>query len=199
MHVRGRLDEQGGATDVFDVSMDTATIPNDWSVGLAWSQDSSVLLRPNETVQALFTLTTPTDAAPDTVVEFDLSLTSQNDTSRSDVKTIPVSASMVSIADVALNTAGDGDIRYVDAGGQVVLKYTIWNNATRQDIFSMRVDVEQLGGWTVHQPTRPDAVLNPGATTTFEITIDVPVDARADEAGPTVTPVLESKRIIMEI
>ena len=68
---------------------------------------------------------------------------------------------MVSIADVALNTAGDGDIRYVDAGDQVVLKYTIWNNATRQDIFSMRVDVEQPGGWTVHQPTRPDAVLNP--------------------------------------
>ena len=53
------LTNQGGATDVFDVSMDTATIPNDWSVGLAWSQDSSVLLRPNETVQALFTLMTP--------------------------------------------------------------------------------------------------------------------------------------------
>ena len=76
------LTNEGGATDVFDVSLDTATIPNDWSVGLAWSQDSSVLLRPNETVQALFTLTTPSDAAPDTVVEFDLSLTSQNDTSR---------------------------------------------------------------------------------------------------------------------
>ena len=193
------LTNEGGATDVFDVTLDTTTIPNDWSVGLAWSQDSSVLLRPNETVQALFTLTTPTDAAPDTVVEFDLSLTSQNDTSRSDVKSIPVSASMVSIADVALNMASEEDIHYVNAGDQVVLKYTIWNNATRQDIFSMRVNVEQLGDWTVHQPTRPDAVLNPGATTTFEITIDVPVDARADEAGPMITPVLESKRSFMEI
>ena len=193
------LTNEGGATDVFDVTLDTATIPNDWSVGLAWSQDSSVLLRPNETVQALFTLMTPSDAAPDTVVEFDLSLTSQNDTSRSDVKTIPVSASMVSIADVALDMDDEGDIRYVDAGSQVVLKYTIWNNATRQDIFSMRVDVEQLGEWIVHQPTRPDAVLNPGATTTFEITIDVPADAQADDAGPMITPVLESKRSFMEI
>lgn len=193
------LTNQGGATDVFDMTLDTATIPVDWTIDLAWNQASSVLLRPNETIQALFSLTTPSDAAPDTVVEFDLRLTSQNDTSRNDVKTIPVSASMVSIADVALQPTAEGPIRYVDAGEQVVLKYTIWNNATRQDIFSMRVDVEGADAWTVHQPTRPDAVLNPGASTTFEVIIDVPEDAGAEEYGPMLTPVIESKRSLMEI
>ena len=193
------LTNQGGATDVFDMTLDTATIPVDWTIDLAWNQASSVLLRPNETIQALFSLTTPSDAAPDTVVEFDLRLTSQNDTSRNDVKTIPVSASMVSIADVALQPTAEGPIRYVDAGEQVVLKYTIWNNATRQDIFSMRVDVEGADAWIVHQPTRPDAVLNPGASTTFEVIIDVPEDAAAEEYGPMLTPVIESKRSLMEI
>ena len=74
------LTNQGGATDVFDLMIDTSTVPDDWSVDLAWSQTNSVLIRPGESVQAMFMMTTPTDAAPDTVVEFDLSLTAQNDT-----------------------------------------------------------------------------------------------------------------------
>ena len=142
-------------------------------------------------------MTTPTDAAPDTVVEFDLSLMAQNDTTRVDVKTIPISASMVSVASVALNLPVSGDEHIVAAGEHITLKYTIWNNATRQDIFAMRVDVEDQPGWIVHQPTRPDAVLNPGATTTFEVVVEVPVDARADEQGPTITPVIESKRSLL--
>ena len=193
------LTNQGGATDVFDISMDASTIPNDWTVGLAWTQSTSVLIRPNETLQALFTMTVPADEAPDSVVEFDLSLQSQNDTSRIDIKPIAVSASMISIADVSLTSLDGEDKHYVEAGSQVVLKYTIWNNASRQDIFGMRVDVENSGAWTVHQPTRPDAVLNSGTTTTFEVVVDVPENAQADDRGPTITPVLQSKRSLMEI
>ena len=193
------LSNQGGATDVFDLNMDMANIPSDWSIGLAWTQSSSVLIRPNDTVQALFTMTVPANAAPDTVVEFDLTLQAQNDTSRTDVETIAVSASMVSDADVELSNIDSTGKQYVDAGSQFTLKYTIWNNASRQDIFEMRVDVENLGTWTVHQPTRPDAVLNPGASTTFEVVIDVPENAQANDRGPSITPVIESKRSLMEI
>ena len=193
------LSNEGGATDVFDLSTDMSSIPSDWSVGLAWTQTSSVLIRPNETVQALFTMTVPANAAPDTVVEFDLTLQAQNDSSRSDVKTITISASMVSEASVALTNTLSTEKQYVEAGSQIVLKYTIWNNATRQDIFGMRADVTDEGTWTVHQPTRPDAVLNPGKSTTFEVVIDVPHNAQANDRGPTITPVIESKRSLMEI
>ena len=193
------LTNEGGATDVFDLSMDMSTIPNDWTVSLAWTQSSSVLIRPNETIQALFTMTVPADEAPDSVVEFDLTLQSQNDTSRVDVKPIAVSASMISIADVSLTSHEAGGKHYVEAGGQVVLKYTIWNNASRQDIFGMRVDVENAGAWNVQQPTRPDAVLNSGTSTTFEVVVDVPENAQANDRGPTITPVIESKRSLMEI
>jgi len=144
-------------------------------------------------------MTVPADAAPDTVVEFDMTLQAQNDSSRLDIKTIPISASMVSEASVALTNTDSTLKQYVEAGSQVVLKYTIWNNATRQDIFAMRVDVANAGTWTVHQPTRPDAVLNPGKSTTFEVVIDVPENAQADDRGPTITPIIESKRSLMEI
>ena len=36
------LSNEGGATDVFDLSTDMSSIPNEWSVGLAWTQTSSL-------------------------------------------------------------------------------------------------------------------------------------------------------------
>ena len=83
------------------------------------------------------------------------SVSRRKTTRRVDVKTIPISASMVSVASVALNLPVSGDEHIVAAGEHITLKYTIWNNATRQDIFAMRVDVEDQAGWIVHQPTRP--------------------------------------------
>ena len=193
------LTNEGGASDVFDVLTDMSKVPNDWNINLAWTQSSSVLIRPGEVVQAMFTMSVPADAAPDTVVEFDLSLQAQNDTSRVAVETVGVSASMLSVAAVALSEIQVGQRVLVEAGTQFSLKYTIWNNASRQDIFSMRVDVENPGMWSVHQPTRPDAVLNAGSSTTFVVNIDVPFNAQADDRGPTITPVIESKRSLMQI
>ena len=193
------LTNLGGATDVFDLDLDTSTVPGDWEIRLGWSQESSVLIRPGETVSAEFTMTVPEGVAPDTVVDFDLTLRAQNDSSREDTKRIQVSASMISIASVELVEAHNQARTYVNAGDSLVLRYQIWNNASRQDIFSMRVEVEETFGWIVHQPTRPDAVLNPGTSTTFEIVVDVPQTAQANDRGPTITPVIESKRSLMEI
>ena len=193
------LTNEGEATDVFDLMTDMSRVPSDWSINLAWTQSSSVLIRPGEVVQAMFTMSVPANAAPDTVVEFDLSLQAQNDSSRVAVETVGVSASMLSVASVALSEFETGQRILVEAGTRISLKYTIWNNASRQDIFSMRVDVENSGMWTVHQPTRPDAVLNAGTSTTFVVHVDVPANAQADDRGPTITPVIESKRSLMQI
>lgn len=193
------LSNVGAATDVFDLSTDMTSIPADWSINLAWTQASSLLIRPNETVQVMFTMSVPADESPDTIVEFDMALQAQNDSSRIDQKTIAVSASMLSNASVSMNNLPESGKIYAEAGAEIVLKYTIWNNASRQDIFSMRVDVEDEGTWTVHQPTRPDAVLNPGTSTTFEVRVDLPPTAQADDRGPTITPVIDSKRSLMTI
>lgn len=190
---------EGDATDVFDITLDTGTLPNGWSVGLAWSQSSSVLLRPHDVLNVLMTMTVPVDAAPDTIVDFEFTLAAQNDSSRSTSVDIPISASMISDASVMLITDVGSDWYFVDAGDSIVLEYMIWNNATRQDIFSMSVTVEDEGQWVVHQPTRPDAVLNSGMSTTFKVIIDVPANAIADDRGPTLTPVIESQRSFMTV
>ncbi len=193
------LTNEGDATDVFDLTLDTSAIPNDWQVGLAWTQPSSVLIRPDESTNALFTLSVPEGVAPDTVVTFELRLQAQNDSSRYDTKDIDVSASMISNASVDLVENMKAPRMEVNAGDRVTLEYEIWNNATRQDIFSMRVNVENAGNWIVHQPTRPNAVLNAGATTKFEIEIEVPQTAQANDRGPTITPIIESERSQMVI
>ena len=193
------LTNQGGATDVFDMVVDTTNVPAGWNIALAWTQPSSVLIRPGETVSALFTLAPPAGVAPDTVVDFELTLRAQNDTSRVDVKDIEVSASMISEAAVDMLESLKSPRLMVDAGEHITLEYEIWNNATRQDIFSMRVNVEEAGNWVVHQPTRPNAVLNSGTSTTFKITVEVPATAQANDRGPVITPIIESERSRMVI
>lgn len=193
------MTNDGGATDVFDMTIDTSSIPSDWSVGLSWTQSSSVLIRPGQTVKALFTMTVPENVGPDTVVSLNMRLQAQNDSSRFDEKQIDVSASMLSVASVDMVDHMKTDRMMVDAGDEITLVYQIWNNATRQDIFEMHVVVEGSETWTVVQPNRPNAVLNAGGSTTFEITVQVPQTAQADDRGPTITPVIESQRSFMVI
>ncbi len=193
------MTNEGDATDVFDIVIDTTQVPSEWTVAMAWSQSSSVQIRPDETVSALFTLSVPQGVAPDTVASFEMRLQAQNDTSRVDVKTIDVSASMISVAAVDITESTKANRMFVDAGETVRIQYQIWNNATRQDIFSMRVDVEEEGMWVVEQPTRPNAVLNAGGTTTFEVVVRAPSTAQANDRGPVLTPVIESQRSNMVI
>ena len=193
------MTNEGDATDVFDLVVDTSTVPASWTVALAWTQPSSVQIRPDETVPALFTMTVPQGVAPDTVVTFEMRLQAQNDTTRIDIQSIDVSASMISVAAVDMVESEKAPRLFIDAGEELRLHYQIWNNATRQDIFSMRVEVEEAGTWIVEQPTRPNAVLNAGGTTTFEVVVRAPSTAQANDRGPRLTPVIESQRSNMVI
>ncbi|MGA0240842.1 MAG: hypothetical protein ACO3L7_05830, partial [Poseidonia sp.] len=186
-------------TDVFDIVIDTTNIPSTWTVALAWTQPSSVQIRPGEIVTTLFTMAIPQGVAPDTVSSFDMRVQAQNDSTRFDLESIEVSASMTSVAAVDMVESLKTNRMMVDAGDEITIQYRIWNNATRQDIFSMRVEVEEAGMWVVEQPTRPNAVLNAGTTTTFDVLVRVPSTAQADDRGPKITPVIESQRSNMVI
>lgn len=193
------LNNVGQATDVFDLSIDKSLLSQGWDVAFAWSQDTSILIRPDQPLTALMTLTVPAGTAPDTLSSVDISMVAQNDSSRIAIETISVSASMTSIASVDLIESQKIDRFEVDAGETVTLTYTIWNNATRQDIFDMQVIVENEGLWIVHQPTRQNAVLNSGSSTTFTVVIEVPENAQANDRGPTIKPMIESQRSFMQI
>ena len=58
------------------------------------------------------------------------------------------------------------------------------------------MSVQSSGGmlWVVEQPTRPNAVINSGASTTFTIEVTAPANAQAGDNGPSIIPIITSTR-----
>ena len=189
----------GDATDVFDLVIDQASLPSGWGVQFSWAQSTSILVRADQPVLVSLSMTVPLDATPDTVVPFSIQATSQNNTEKSHSLNINIAASMISEAYVGMTTSQASQNWFIDAGESKTVSFTIWNNATRQDIFSMTVEYEPKGMWIVEQPTRPDAVINPGGTTTFTAIITAPENAQAGEQAPALTPKITSERSGMSI
>lgn len=193
------INNLGDATDVFDLTLETSSLPEGWAVQYDWSQRESVLVRPLQPESVAFVMSVPETAAPDTVAQFGLTMTAQNDSTRTAMAMIDISASMISNASVELTIEGSSSLLTVEPGEAISLTYTITNHATRQDIFAMRVEVADLGQWSVEQPNRPPAVLNAGSSTSFIVTVTPPATAQAGDRGPTITPVIESERSQMVI
>ena len=189
----------GDATDVFDLTIDESGLPTGWNVQLAWTQSSSILVRPDAPVMVAITMSVAPSAIPDTIGSFTLHAQSQNNSAKSHHLPISVSASMISEAYVGMTIMQANQEWLVNAGETIIVDFTIWNNATRQDIFTMEVAHGSLGMWTVEQPTRPDAVINPGASTTFSVKITAPTTGQAGDKAPEVTPSITSKRSGMTI
>lgn len=189
----------GDATDVFDLSIDQQSLPQGWSVQFSWTQDTSVLVRPDQPVQVGMSMTVPVGATPDTVVAFKLHATSQNNSMKHHSIEIDVSASMISEAYVGMSSVQANQDWSINAGETVEVSFTIWNNASRQDIFSMGVEYQPAGMWHIEQPNRPDAVINPGGSTTFTAKITAPENAQAGDIAPPITPSITSQRSGMTI
>lgn len=189
----------GDATDVFDLTIDQQSLPQGWNVQFSWTQDTSVLVRPDQPVLVAMTMTVPVDATPDTVVAFKLHATSQNNSIKHHTVQIDVSASMISEAYVGMSSIQANQDWSINAGETVDVSFTIWNNATRQDIFTMGVEYQPAGMWQIEQPNRPDAVINPGGSTTFTAKITAPENAQAGDLAPPITPSITSQRSGMTI
>lgn len=183
----------GQATDVFDVSTESKSLGNGWSVSLSFDQMSSIRLTPNQPMNVRFLMSVPSDAAPDTTGDFWLTLTSQNDTSRTITESITIQASMVSNA--VIEFVGDPEsIMLISAGETIHVPYTITNQAARQDIFDLSVDVIPKIGWKVEPEIRPPIAINPGMTASFYIAITAPSNGQANDAAPAFEPIVTSTR-----
>ena len=188
----------GDATDVFDLSIDTSALPANWMVNLAWTQESSVLVRTDTPVMVDFMLTIPTNAIPDSMFSFSLTALSQNNSIRSHTQNIDVSASMISNATIGISEYQMQQDTAVDAGESISIEFTIWNNASRQDIFSIAILHEPAGQWVIGQPALNNAVINSQSSTSFSIEITAPMTGQAGDTAPTITPSITSTRSGME-
>ena len=183
----------GQATDVFDMITESKNLASGWSVSLSFDQTSSIRLVPDQPMNIRFLMTVPSDAAPDTTGDFWLTLTAQNDTSRTITEAITIQASMVSNAEI--NFVGEPDsIRFISAGETIHVPYTITNQATRQDIFELSVDVNPKIGWEIEPEIRPPIAINPGMTASFYIAVTAPNNGQADDAAPVFKPIVTSTR-----
>jgi len=188
----------GDATDVFDLEIDTSALPQNWDVNFAWTQDSSVLVRQDTPAYVDFSLTMPTDAIPDSRYSFVLTATSQNSSLRSHSLSIEVTASMISNATIVVSEYQKQKDLTINAGETVSIDYTIWNNASRQDIFTVSLLYDLPGQWVIELPALNNAVINSQSSTSFKIYVTAPDTGQAGDYAPTITPVLKSVRSGME-
>ena len=188
----------GDATDVFDLSIDTSALPANWDINLAWTQSSSVLVRTDTPVMIDFSLTIPLDAIPDSMFSFALTAISQNNSIRTHTQNIDVAASMISNATVGISEYQTQQELIIDAGNTISVEFTIWNNASRQDIFSIDILHSPAGQWIIEQPTLNIAVINSWSSTSFKVDITAPMTGQAGDNAPTITPVIASTRSGME-
>ncbi len=183
----------GQATDVFDLTTESKNLATGWSVSLSFDQLSSVRLVPNQPVSVRFLMTVPSDAGPDTTGDFWLTLTAQNDTSRTVTESITIQASMISQAEIEF----DGDeeaYRFISAGQTIHVPYTITNQASRQDIFELSVESNPKIGWVIEPEIRPAIAINPGMSASFYIAVTAPNNGQADDAAPGFKPIVTSTR-----
>ena len=187
----------GDATDVFELSIDRTSLPDDWNVQFAWSQDSNIYVRTDTPATVDFTLSVPANAMPDTRFSFILTAESQNNSIRSDSASIDVAASMISDASIGMTVEQLNRDWMIDAGGTKSIQFTIWNNASRQDIFSIEMNFNPDTNWNVGQPTVQNAVINAQSSTTIAIEITAPLSGQAGDEAPTITPKIQSTRSSM--
>ena len=188
------VQNRGDATDVFVLDLDTSNLGQGWNVNFGWTQSENVLVRPDTPVNVDFILTVPETAIPDSMYEFSLTATSQNTSTRSHTQDIDVSASMISDASVGMTQEQKNQIWEMDAGDSISIEFTIWNNASRQDIFSISIDHSNVGIWVIESPPTQAAVVNSQSSATFRIEVTSPTTAQAGDMAPSITPTITSQR-----
>ena len=191
------VENVGQATDVFDLQTAPKSLDIGWSVNLAFDQTSSIRLIPNQIQSVKFVMTVPSGETPEKTGDFWFTMTAQNDTSRTLTEAIVIQASMISNAMIELDTDASGPTMLA-SGERVEIRYTITNQATRQDSFELTAEFIEVIGWNVEPEQRPLIVINPGATASFYVAVTAPENAQANDVAPTFKPVLTSTRSGMQ-
>jgi len=184
----------GEATDVFTLSVADKTMPSGWSMNLAWNQSNNILVRTDSPVEIWLTGTIPAGVETDSTANVYLTATSTNGSMKSDTEVIEIAAAMISNASVDINENMRDVDHIIEAGDIVDVSFTIWNNASRMDVFRPSISATAIGGWSTELLNTPDLAINPGKTSSFTVRITAPAHAQAGDPGPIITPSVLSLR-----
>ena len=184
----------GGASDIFEISLSTNNLPNDWIISLAFDQTDKIFVPPGVSVPINMIFTVPSDAIPDSVAVFDIIANSQNETNRQDIFTVNLIASMVSEAQVTTTTVVDDGYWDLSPGETKQVIFTVNNFASVQDIFETELIIRDLNGWTISQTLPQILYVNSGKSATFGATFTAPQSAQYEDASPKFSPMVTSTR-----
>ena len=178
------ITNSGGAPDVFMLSLDYDNLPLGWSVSFSWNQPTEILVQPGFSVPIMLTYTIGSDAVPDSIGTFDLIAISENDSSRTDSISIEIVASMISDADVSPDIEQIGSAKLINPGDSDIVVFTVFNNASVQDIFETNVVFDGASNWEISEITPATLYLNSGDSGTFSARLTAPVTAQVGDDCP---------------
>ena len=185
----------GDSSDTFDLEVSPFDVKTGWSLGLAWDQSTSIVVAPGTPELVKMMVSVPEGEAPDVSSSVNFQATSRTDPERSDSIQISAAAAMVSAAEFSLEDENIPTNGWeVEPGESIVIRFSLWNNASRQDTFSFSLDVQGGRTWSVDVQDYPNLPINSGSSATYIATITAPTTAQAGDPGPVLTPQANSIR-----
>ena len=178
------ITNSGGAPDVFMLSLDYDNLPIGWSVSFSWNQPTEILVQPGFSVPIMLTYTIGSDAVPDSIGVFDIIAVSENDSSRTDSISIEIVASMISDATITPDMQQVGNAKLIKPGDSDIVVFSVFNNASVQDIFETNVVFEGASNWEISEITPATLYLNSGDTGTFSAKFTAPDTAQVGDDCP---------------
>ena len=185
----------GDSSDVFDLEISPFDVKTGWSLGLAWDQSTSIVVASGTPELVKMMVSVPEGEAPDVSSSVNFQATSRTDPERSDSIQVSAAAAMVSAAEFSIETENIPSNGWeVEPSESILIRFTLWNNASRQDTFSFSLDVQGGRTWNVDVQDYPDLPINSGSSATYLATITPPSTAQAGDPGPVLTPQANSIR-----
>ena len=154
----------------------------------------TIYSQPGFSVPIMLTYTVGSNAVPDSIGEFDLIATSQNDSSRTDRLTIEIIASMISDAQVYPTISPAINPQSVRPGESIFATFEVFNNASVQDIFDTNVVFDSDNDWTISDIAPAKLYLNAGDRGTFTVKITAPIAAQVGDDCPAYVASIVSQR-----
>ncbi|HIA39605.1 MAG TPA: hypothetical protein EYN88_01765 [Candidatus Poseidoniales archaeon] len=183
------VDNIGEAVDTFSISVSDFNVLSGWTLGLSWDQTSQISISPGAPEAIKFVVSVPADADPDLTSSVWLEIASDSDPSKTDIALIKAKSAMVTIAEVGFDLASQGAQDWSLLPSEVrELTFTVWNNASRLDTFTVGADKQGGKTWSLVQPSFTSLAVNPGSSSTFTVTVQSPSTGQVGDLGPIITP-----------
>ena len=190
-----QIENIGDSADIFDVTVTPFDLREGWSMGLSWDQNSAVEISPGTPANIKFLVNVPEGEYPDVISSVTLDVASRSDPSRIDSSIVEAAAALVSDAEFGIQEIHiPSDGWEIEPGESITVRFTLWNNASRQDTFEFNLDVQGSRTWLVEVPEYPDLPINPGSSTVYSVTVSCPETAQAEDPGPILIPRAQSTR-----